>query len=329
MRAGQRPQKNSRLPGGGGYKENNMAEIAQLHPVPQVDLGFIQEGFHTFTAAQANIVLRECPFDGQRKISKDHVAVLADIMKRNVWEEKDKLDFAMLNGRPILINGYHRMHAQIASGKPIRWTVIMHPCVSMNDVRALYFRFDTNTRIRGYHSLLDAMNFAEQAGLSKTMATAVYRAMPLIANKFSDATKDRDNITAKVIDKRMELARRYRDAAQRYEAAITGCLPGFKNKFYSAGVCAVALVTFRDQAIRAAEFWNGAAINDGLRRGDPRHTMNMYLHGKMVHGGGGRMTRNAFAPAACWNAFFEDRDLLIVKIYEGRKITVAGTEFEE
>lgn len=170
------------------------------------ELSFIKEGFVVFSAVQANTVLRECPFDGQHKISKDHVAVLADMMKNDKWEDKDKLDFAILHGNPILVNGYHRMHAQVACGKSVKWTVVTHPCASMDDVRGLYYRFDTNTRIRTAVQILAATNFAENAALTKQMSEAVFRAVPLIANDFSTSLKKRDLLTARVVDRRLEYA---------------------------------------------------------------------------------------------------------------------------
>ena len=305
-----------------------MATVTKLEPRVQRDLSFIQEGFVEFSAVQANTVLMECPFDGQRKISKDHVKVLADMMKRDKWEAKDKLDFAMLHGRPILINGYHRMHAQVTCGKPIRWTVVIHQCASMDQVRNLYYRFDTNTRLRAPAQILSAVDFAERNGLSKMMSQALYRAVPIIANDFSNSMKDRDILTAKVTDRRISFAKEYVAAAQKYEDAIHGMLPGFKSKFYSAGLTAVALATFRFQPITAMEFWHGTALNDGLRRGDPRHTLNTFLAGKLVRGTGGRHVANAYAPAIAWNAYFGGRELQLIKIYEGREISIDGTPWE-
>lgn len=309
-------------------KENDMATVTKLEPRVQRDLSFIQEGFVEFSAVQANTVLMECPFDGQRKIGKDHVKVLADMMKRDKWEAKDKLDFAMLHGQPILVNGYHRMHAQVSCGKAIRWTVVIHQCATMDQVRNLYYRFDTNTRLRAPTQILNAVDFAERNALSKTMAQALYRAVPLIANDFSDAPKDRDILTAKVTDRRIAFAKEYLQAAQKYEEAISGSIVGFKSKFYSAGVCAVALVTFRFQPIAAMEFWTGVALNDGLRRGDPRQTLNNYLTANSVRGNGGRITRSAFGPSIAWNAYYDERELQIIKIYEGREISIDGTPWE-
>lgn len=306
--------------------------VKLVHNASEPDMEFIKEGFVTFSAVQANTVLRECPFDGQRGVSKDHVAVLADMMKNDKWEDKDKLDFAVLHGSPILINGYHRMHAQVASGKSVKWTVVMHPCASMDDVRGLYYRFDTNTRMRSAPQILAATNFAENVDLTKQMAEAVFRSVPLIANDFSASKKSRDLLTAKVIDRRLEYARMYVRAAEQYQTALEGAQWGFKSKFHSAGVCAVALVTFRYQPVTAMEFWHGVASNDGLRKGDPRQTLFNYFAANSVAKSSGRSggnVVNAFAPSIAWNAFFEGRPLQIIKHYEGREITIQGTPWEK
>lgn len=305
-----------------------MSNITKLTTKDARDLSFIKEGFVEFTGIQANTVLRECPFEGQRKVSKDHVKVLADIMMRGKWESKDKLDFAIVHGQPILINGYHRMHAQVQCGKSVLWTVVIHECESMDQVRALYYRFDTNTRIRTGVQVIDALNFAECTELSKGMADALYRSVPLLANYFSNARKDKDILAARAVDRRIAIANEYVDAAQKYEAAITGCTGAFKRKLMNGGVAAVALATFKFQPIAAAEFWSGVALNDGLKKGDPRQTLHMHLYANKIAGAGGLVNRAAFAPATAWNAFFEGRELHIIKHYEGRKIKIAGTYFD-
>lgn len=292
----------------------------------QLALSFVQEGFVTFSAVQANLVLRLCQFDGQRRVTKDQVATLADIMTRGKWQPKDKLDFAIFDGKPILLNGYHRMNAQVKSGRSIKWTVVCHPCATYEEVRELYYKFDTNTRIRSGAQILAAVDFADNFGLTKQMAEALFRSVPVIANNFSSMHKDKDRLTAKVMDRRLDFARNYSAAAEKYWASLDGCQPSFKRKFLSAGVCAVGLVTFRYQPIVAQEFWSNVALNDGLRRGDPRQTLHNFFLARSV--GNGSQVVTAIAPSLAWNAFFEGRDLQIIKIYERPNIYISGTAFE-
>lgn len=309
-----------------------MLNVLQLPDTAQVSgrvsnpLSFVQEGFNALTAVQANQVLLHGTYDGQRRISPAHVEVLADIMKRGGWEPKDKIDFALLDGDLILVNGYHRMSAQVASGKSILWTIVVHQCKTLNEVRALYYKFDTNTKIRGGAQILNGINFAEQTGLARQTAKALYDAMPFIAAGFSTAKRDQDVLTSRVMDRRLAMAAEYVKAAQLYEDCLGRLQPKVGAKFRSGGVTAVALVTLRYQPVRAEEFWSGAASNDGLRKGDPRLALYNDLITRNLNVG--VSVQPIFVPAYAWNAWFDGKDIKIIKVYARTRAFIAGTPFE-
>lgn len=303
---------------------NVMSFTQHGHPM----LGFVHEGFITFSAVQANEVLKHAVFEWQRKISEDHVRVLADIMSRGSWEPKDKVDFAALGDDLILVNGYHRMRAQVACGRPVEWTVVIHRCISMGEVRSLYHKFDTNTRIRQAPQILAGCGFSEGHNLPKNIASALYNAVPIIAANFSKLVKDRDILTSRVVERRIEMATEYARAASMYDQCLKGCAVKLKGKFLVAGTAAVALVTLRYQPIKANEFWRGAAENNGLLRGDPRLTLHNDLLSRARNAGS---AVQAFAsPAYAWNAWFDDREIKVIKIYkEQTRAFLSGTPFEE
>ena len=142
---------------------------------------FLREGFVTLNPAQAGVILRECAYDGQRKVDKDHVAVLAEQMRRKSWLKRGGIDFARLNGRLILANGYHRLTSQIEAAVNIEWTVVIHECRAADEVRDLYHKFDTNVRKRTNIMVLNGIGFADEVGISKTAASALFGAAPIIA----------------------------------------------------------------------------------------------------------------------------------------------------
>lgn len=292
----------------------------------QPELAFVREGFVTFSPAQAETVLERCQFDGQRNVSPRHVQVLSDIMKNGQWMAKDKIDFASINGDLILINGYHRMNAQAYSGVPIEWTVIIHHCANEQDVRSLYYKFDTNTKTRSGNQILDGVNFAEQYGLSRNMAQAVFRAVPFIAAGFSTSKNDHDHLTNKVMDRRLAMAATYANAARAYDQCIAKSAPGFKRKFLNGGFAAVALATLRYQPDMAMEFWTGVALNDGLRRGDPRQTLFNDMNSRAFNKG--HASQGMVVPAAAWNAYYEGRNIKIIKVYDRTQVRIAGTPFD-
>ena len=236
-------QKNRHQPGGGGGKAFTMLNIAGKRQPMQDGRQFIREGFITLTALQANLVLSECSYENQRKINDDQVRVLAELVRRGQWEPKDKIDFAEIDGRLYLVNGYHRMHMQVFCGSPIEWTIVIHRCKTMNDVRSLYYKFDTNTRIRSGAQILAGINFSEEHDLTKQVSSALFNAVPFIASKFKGSKKDRDLFSTRIVDHRLELAKEYIPAAQIYDQCLRGVTARVKSKFLSGGVSGVALVS--------------------------------------------------------------------------------------
>jgi hypothetical protein len=310
----------------GGRRSFDMLNVLEMPDKAQGLHAFIREGFTLISPVQANQVLLHAAYEGQRKIQRTHVDVLADLMKREQWLAKNQLDFAELDGRLLLVNGYHRMNAQVASGKSIVWTVVIHPCRSEAEVRSLYYKFDTNARTRTGVQIIAGVGFAEQHGLSATMAEKLFNAVPIIASGFSKAVKDRDTLTTRVTDRRLALAREYVPAAKLYEQCL-GRLPvKIGSKFRSAGVTAVALATLRYQPKRAVEFWTGTALNDGLSKGDPRLALYNDMLSRAMNVGS--TVQSIYAPAYAWNAWFEDKQIKIIKVYAARSVAIAGTPWE-
>lgn len=286
----------------------------------------LTEGVTSLTAVEMNRVLQACSYKHQRTISENHVAVLADLMTRGKWQPKSQIDFAVLGGNYMMINGYHRAAAQVKSGRKITWNIALHPVANEADLRALYYAFDTNVRTRGARDILNAYEFGETSGLSGAVADALYRAVPFIANRFDLTPAKRDHITAKAVDRRLSVAQEYVKAAGRYEGCLVGLASVRKKQLLGAAVMAVAVITFKFQSETAWQFWNGVAQNDGLKRGDPRFTFAMDLLSRKRNGG----SVHSFGPAmVAWNAFFNDKPLYQIKVLPDTFVpTIDGTPFD-
>jgi hypothetical protein len=304
----------------------DMLNVLEMPEKVQGLRAFIREGFTALSAVQANQVLVHATYDGQRKIAEKHVEVLADLMRRDQWLPKNQIDFADLNGQLILVNGYHRMTAQIRSGKTILWTIVIHPCRDETEVRSLYYKFDTNSRTRTGAQIIAGVGLADQYGLSATMAEKLFNAVPIIASGFSKAVKDRDTLTTRVTDRRLALAREYVPAAKLYEKCLGRIPVRIGAKFRTAGVTAVALATLRYQPKMAVEFWTGTVQNDGLHKGDPRLALHNDMLSRSMNTGSS--VQSIYAPAYAWNAWFEGRQIKIIKVYSTSRVAIAGTPWE-
>lgn len=295
---------------------------------PQEHLrSFVRTGFVTISAVQMNMILRFATYDHQRRVDKRHIAVLSDLMSRDQWEPKDKIDFADFNGRLILVNGYHRAHAQVATGRFIEWTIVVHSCASEDDLRALYYKFDTNTRTRTPNQILNGVGFSEEHGLSKTMGAALFRAAPIIAAgmRMAHGGSAENVLTQRVMDRRLSAAAEYAPAAAVLDVLFKDVPFAIKPKIFVAGFMAVALATVRYQEAAGAEFWSGFSRNDGLRRGDPRHTLlNDLMTRSKRHT---LMAQSMIVPAVAWNAYFRNRPLSQIKVTETTRFELLGTPF--
>src|SRR5690606_12147457 len=131
--------------------------------------------------------------------------------------------------------------------------------------------------------------------LSKMMANATFKAAGIIANGMEAPNYQKDPVKARSVDARLDSARHLWGLASRFEEMIQPAPHNVRNRLRNPGVLAVALMTVKYQPKLAEEFWRGLAENDGLRRGDPRHTLLNDLMGR--HMGVGRTGQGAVTAA--------------------------------
>ncbi len=77
---------------------------------------------------------------------------------------------------------------------------------------------------------------------------------------------------------------------------------------------------------KAFAFWNGIALNDGLRRGDPRHTFLLDLGNRSALGG--QNVHGVIVPCAAWNAWFEGKSINHIKVMSTAYPRLLGTPFD-
>lgn len=290
----------------------------------QQDLvSFVREGLVWFTAEQAATVLSECRYRHQRNelSAMSHINTLAKLMRDGEWLSKSQLDFASIDGILILLNGHHRMHAQVASGENILWSIVIHECASEDQVRKLYTKFDTYIRVRSGANEVNGLNIPEMTGLSKMTATSLYKAAPVIINGMR--FKPTDIRAARILDSEKErFCLDYKSEAKFYEDVMVNAHYGIKPKFRSVSIFAVALVTLRHSRARAEEFWAGVFEDDGLTKGDPRKALLLDMQN--------RNSKNSLnvammmATARCWNAWWERKNISHVKV-TGNNVPILGT----
>lgn len=296
-------------------------------PMGQPQLSFICEGHVTFTPAQANMVMKWCRYERQRdeNRARSHIATLAEEMRRGSWLEKSQLDFARIGGRLVLVNGHHRMRAQIESGQDILWNIAIHKCASESELRGLYYRFDTNLRKRSASNIMDGVGFADDADIRKETAKALWGAAQLIKDgmrfrRYSQAEGARSILT----DERLAICHEYVEEARFYESCVKSAPGHMRRKLRNVSMFALAMVTLKNDPEKARQFWQGLAEDDGLNKGDPRKTLLMDMQARS--GMSGLVAAHLMAGTRAWNAYREGRDLKIIKV-TGHSIPISGTSY--
>lgn len=297
---------------------------------PERTIDFIKEGFVRLTAAQAAIIAQECRYWNQHRdktqVGEAHKKVLADIMRRDQWRPREKIDFARVGGKLVMVNGHHRVPAQAASGKTIEWVIVIHECADEAAVDALYCTFDTNQRTRGTANVLDAIGLAEMIGCKKETARWLYDAVPLIHSGFNFEKTGRDYVFDRAVDLRVDYCKSFQGPILDWEHSVKHATSPVRRRLATQASLSVALIAFKYQPDIAKEFWGGVARDNGLMKGDPRHTYLKYLRFETRENEALSMH---FAPALyaalAWNAWFETRHISILKAYEGASLRIAGT----
>lgn len=298
---------------------NNITNIARA----EAPLDFISSGFCRFTPAQANAVFTHCRYEFNRneKQGRQHILALSRMMKAGQWRRGGGIEFARApDGKLTLVDGHHRMLAQVEAGVDIEWTVIIHDLETADQVRDLFWTFDTTLRKRSMANVLSGVNAADGMGVSSKVARALAGAAVYIDNGMRAPAGGATRIYTPA--ERLELASKWAAEARDYERAISNAPAANKSKLHSSQVVAVALITLRADPVQAKEFWAGLASDDGLRRGDPRKSLLDWLRSTHLSSAG--MQTAAVACARAWAAWVSGKDINFIRIGK-TPVRIAGT----
>lgn len=262
-------------------------------------------------------------FDRQRSVREKHVDALAQQMRRQEWTAGTQIHFGRTpDGELHLVNGQHRMHAVIKADAAIEFQVLITDVRTDDDLIKLYRRHDRLIAPRTVSDALTAEGIPERFNIRHQIATATFRAIPVIQSKFR-GVRWADPYLTRSDEARLRMAAEWWDAAANIQEWIDLAPSKVKSMLNSAGAFAVALVTARFQAVKAESFWKGVADPDGLRSADPRKVYREHLIGQPKKG---TELVTAKGGAVAWNAFYEGRSITKVVIQNG-PVLIQGTPF--
>lgn len=292
---------------------------------------FLHEGFVPLSAEQAAAVIENCRYERQRDETRspEHISVLAEQMRRGYWLPKSQIDFARLDDKLILVNGHHRMRAQMDADQTILWSIVIHPCETIEDVRKLYYRFDTNVRARSGQNILNGIAFDEVSGLSKSVGTALWRAVPIISAGLRVGGRDKREeqvYSRRMTDDRIAKAMELLSEAGELEAIFKAAPIHIKTKLLTGGIFAFALTTMQAMPDKAREFWTGVCDGALLRRHDPRMAFVHYILTQNMRSG--MVNSQVVAAARCWNAYLDAKAMQFVRVTPSSVVAIKGTDIK-
>lgn len=297
----------------------------------------IEEGEIEIGPALAQRILDEAAYPRQRPCRRAEVLLWVELLKRGEFEGRRQIWFGRLDQRLILIDGQHRLRGIAESGIPAWFAFAIKTVASAEELHDLYCSFDRVGRIRTTAEMLNAQGVADEHGLQKNVARSAFAAALQIHFRFNPPHPEQDPVAIRDDVVRLAYAERLWPLAAVYQRLVQPAPTRLRSRLLNAQVMAVALVTLFHRRLEAEKFWGAVALNDGLRKGDPAHTLITWLHEEptMVplrrrHGVeqrralADRSGHAAIASSLAWNAHCEKRDITYLKVNATQSIKIIG-----
>jgi hypothetical protein len=284
-----------------------------------------EHGLCVMAPGIASRIVDELNFHGQRRVKKARVAENLKLMRDGGWEPHvSTLVLCELpDGSLTLINGQHRCCAIVELGAPVKTKIDIIPARDADHVRSLYAKYDAKASVRTETELVKASGIADAFGIKTRTAEILIKAVPIVMNGMEPNTRMPGREHLNQFSYRLEAAAGWSREAAEFDEITTCAEQHIRRSLLRAGTMAVAIYTLRHCRERAFEFWSGVAMNDGLRKTDPRARLIADFAVRTLASGSVRQSVQQSALA--WNAFYEGRELKIIKCIEGAEIVIAGT----
>ncbi len=281
----------------------------------------------TVTPRMAENWLATSVYERQRKRSEWHVKRLTLEIEKDRFLLGTQIHFGVLNGKPKLVNGQHTLAAIAQSGKAIRLTVLSTPVESEDELGQLYGRHDRHKGRTPSDAFL-GMAMADKLELHTQEVNAFAPGLRWVLNNFRHPKASGDIEIATSLDYLAHEMEGWAPVARQYFGLVREANTGLKGSYRRMPVVAVGLATVKHQPLKARDFWLGAANDDSLTKHDPRHMLNAFLR-KKTNSKGDPLTYMRTV-AACWNRFFENGELQVLRPSGLGKIgiTLKGTPFK-
>lgn len=294
--------------------------------------GNVKLDVQVVTPLQANEWLSTCQYKFQRTLKMSAVEYYAQEMAIGDWDATTVLAFGRVSeGEWHLIDGQHRLAAVVKSNTHQPFVIKRVTYNNDNDLADAYARMDQGVK-RTPGDQARAWQLADHYGLPPSWLGVFQTGLKFLEGNFGwrRSVKSHPKDLRRLMDD-------YQDAMQDYYGSCVNAEQSARKPLLRSATVSVGLVTFRFSARvygedKVSEFWQGVALDDGLRRGDPRKTAHDHLLATSMAYGTGR-GKTVTAPysarwlASCFNAWAEGRNLQDAKPDVSRPINILGSPF--
>lgn len=270
----------------------------------------------------ARRILDEANYDRQRRVSPVQIQRAVDLIGGTQWVDDHQIWFAKLGDQIHLVDGQHRLSAIWLTGAAKVFQAQVVEVSSQEAVHDLYSRFDRFGRKRTDAELLTSLGFAEGLGVSRLLARAAFRCAPILASDFIGGKFGSSGPVPTDQDK-VAYLEPWSELIAEYDRLLEGAETDLGRALKNPGIVALALVTLRDQRLKATKFWGDIAQDDGLRKGEPQHTLVVALRNRSFKGSGMDGAKTA---AVAWNAFYNGRKLSLIRVHDDAEIRIDGVK---
>jgi hypothetical protein len=261
------------------------------------------------TPSQAQFIVDTQMWPRQRNLRRAHSAYLASaIQTGELW--KLTLEFAELpDGTKMLIDGQHRLDALIQTKATLPAVVIVSRVADDRGVAELYASIDRQAT-RSMSDALRAYAIVTESHVNVNTLNKLSAGVAILSARF---VHDYSARTRSLVARAREVED-WLSEIETYVGWLTGNTKESWNLLTRSAVSAVALATIREQPDMAEQFWRAIANDDGLKKGEPAHTLLIWLRANPT-----RVHPNAIVyaqyVATAWNHFYDggDIDKLIVR----------------
>ena len=284
-----------------------------------------KDGVVSVSSALARRILDECNFAGQRKIQRARVQRHLRRFNSGIWDARlSTITLARTpDGKLHNVNGQHRLTAIAENGSAKPTMIVVVDARDDQHVCQMYAAFDEPGSSRNDAEFITGAGVGKTLSLPPQITAALFRAMPLLLNNLEPTGRRDESKECRERDVRIAHISEWKKEASIYAGIMRSCEPWMRGRLLSQSVMGVALYTLRHQLKMAQEFWGGLAANDGLKRNDPRARLLADFHSRAANSG--NIRQGVQRVALAWNAFYEGRDLKIIRCHDNGAITIKGT----